>query len=74
MSTYPEYSRLDRLYYYLGDCHFWLRQYDQAAPFFAKVVSDYSGQKLAKDASKKLAEIEKLKAAATAAAAKPKKS
>ena len=74
MSTYPEYSRLDRLYYYLGDCHFWLRQYDQAAPFFAKVVSDYSGQKLAKDASKKLAEIEKLKAVATAAAAKPKKS
>jgi len=74
MSTYPEYSRLDRLYYYLGDCHFWLRQYDQAVPFFAKVVSDYPGQKLAKDATKKLAEIEKLKAAATAAAAKPKKS
>jgi hypothetical protein len=38
------------------------------------VVSDYPGQKLAKDATKKLAEIEKLKAAATAAAAKPKKS
>jgi len=74
MSTYPEYSRLDRLYYYLGSCYFWLRQYDQAVPFFAKVVSDYSGQKLAESASKKLAEIEKLKAAAAAAAAKPKKS
>ena len=72
MSTYPEYSRLDEIYYYPGDDHFWLRQYDQAAPFFAKVVSDYSGKKLADKASKKLAEIEKLKAAAVAAAAKPK--
>jgi outer membrane protein assembly factor BamD len=75
MSTYPEYSRLDRVYFYLGDCFFWLRIYDQAVPYFAKVVSDYPGQKLAKAAAKRLAEIEKLKAAAAAAAAaKPKKS
>lgn len=67
MSTYPEYSRLDRIYFYLGDSHFMLRQYDQAVPYFTKVVTDYPGGKLAKAAAKKLAEIEKLKAAASAA-------
>ncbi|HPW18765.1 MAG TPA: outer membrane protein assembly factor BamD [Candidatus Aminicenantes bacterium] len=72
MSTYPEYSRLDKVYFYLGDCNFQLRLYDQAAPFFSKVVSDYSGQKLAKTAAKKLAEIERLKKAAAAAAAQKK--
>jgi outer membrane protein assembly factor BamD len=61
MSTYPDFSRLDKIYFYLGDCHFMLRQYDQAVPFFTKVVSDYPGSKLAKKATKKLAEIERLK-------------
>lgn len=75
MSTYPEYSRLDEIYFYLGDSHFWMRQYDQAVPFFTKVVTDYPGKKLAKTATKKLQEIETLKAAAVkrqAEAGKPK--
>jgi len=63
MSTYPEYSRLDKIYFYLGSCHFMMRQYDQAVPYFTKVVTDYPGDKMAKTAAKKLAEIETLKAA-----------
>ncbi len=63
MSTYPEYSRLDKIYFFLGDCHLMMRQYDQAVPYLTKVVTDYSGGKLAKTAAKKLAEIETLKAA-----------
>lgn len=63
MSTYPEYSRLDSIYFYLGSSHFMMRQYDQAVPYFTKVVTDYPGGKLAKTAAKKLAEIETLKAA-----------
>lgn len=63
MTSYPEYSRLDEVYFYLGDCHFMMRQYDQALPFFTKVVTDYSGRPTAKTATKRLAEIEKLKAA-----------
>ncbi len=63
MTTYPEYSRLYDIYYYLGECHFQMRQYDQALPFFTKVVTDYPQQKLAKSATKRLAEIEKLKSA-----------
>lgn len=62
MTSYPDYSRLDEIYYYLGDCHFMIRQYDQAVPFFTKVVTDYPSRALAKAATKRLAEIEKLKA------------
>jgi outer membrane protein assembly factor BamD len=63
MTSYPDYSRLDEIYYYLGDCHFMMRQYDQAVPFFTKVVTDYPSRALAKAATKRLAEIEKLLAA-----------
>jgi outer membrane protein assembly factor BamD len=63
MTSYPEYSRLDEIYFYLGDCHFMMRQYDQALPFFTKVVTDYARRPLTKTATKRLAEIEKLKAA-----------
>jgi outer membrane protein assembly factor BamD len=66
MTSYPNYTGLDRVYFYLGDCHFMVRQYDQAAPFFTKVVSDYPNSKLAKTATKRLQEIPKLKAAAPA--------
>ena len=73
MNGYPGYSGMDQVYFYLGDSYFMMRQYDQAVPFFTKVVSDFSGRKLAKTATQRLAEIEKLKAAA-AAAPKVKKS
>jgi len=51
---------MDRVYYHLGDSHFRLKHYDQAVPFFAKVVTDHPGSKLAQTAMKTLAEIEKL--------------
>jgi len=63
MTSYPDYSQMEKIYYYLGDCHFMMRQYDQAVPFFTKVITDYPGAALAKEATKRLAEIEKLKAA-----------
>jgi outer membrane protein assembly factor BamD len=63
MTSYPDYSRLDEVYFYLGDCHFMMRQYDQAVPFFTKVITDYPSRALTKAATQRLAEIEKLKAA-----------
>ena len=61
MNLYPNYSDLDRVYYTLGDCYFLLNILDQAVPYFSKVVTDYPGQKTTESASKRLAEIEKLK-------------
>ena len=72
MNTYPNFTGLDRVYFYLGDCYFMINLFDQAFPFFTKVVTDYPGRKTAKTAASRLAEIEKRKAAA--AAAKDKKS
>jgi outer membrane protein assembly factor BamD len=63
MTSYPDYSHLEDIYFYLGDCHFMMKQYDQAIPFFTKVITDYPRVPLAKEATKRLAEIEKLKAA-----------
>ncbi len=72
MNTYPSYSGLDRVYFYLGDCYFMINLFDQAFPFFTKVVTDYPGRKVAKTATSRLAEIEKRRAAA--AVVKDKKS
>lgn len=62
MSKYPDYSGLAKVYFYLGDCYFMIRQFDQAFPYFTKVVTDYPGNKLAKTATKRLADIPRLKA------------
>jgi outer membrane protein assembly factor BamD len=61
MSLYPNYTSLDRVYYTLGDCYFLMNVLDQAVPYFSKVVTDYPGRNVAESASKRLAEIEKLK-------------
>jgi outer membrane protein assembly factor BamD len=64
MSQYPDFSGLAKVYFFLGDCYFMIRAYDQAFPYFTKVVTDYSGDKLAKTAAQRLADIPRLKAAA----------
>ena len=73
MNLYPNYSALDRVYYTLGDCYFLMNILDQAVPYFSKVVTDYPGQKTAESASKRLAEIEKLKKNPPSPKPKPKK-
>jgi len=73
MNLYPNYSDLDRVYYTLGDCYFLMNVFDQAVPYFSKVVTDYPGQKTAESASKRLAEIEKIKKNPPSPKPKPKK-
>ncbi len=60
MTIYPEYSGLGQVYYYLAESYYQMKQYDQALPFFSKVVTDYAGLKMAKAATRKLAEIERI--------------
>jgi len=63
MTTYPEYSRLDEVYFYLGESHFLMNLLDQAVPYFTKVVTDYPSKGLAKEATKRLSQIGNRKAA-----------
>jgi outer membrane protein assembly factor BamD len=68
MSTYPEYERLDSVYYYLGLSYLSSRQPEQAVPYLTKIVSDYPKSKFVKKATKSLKEIERLKKAKPAVA------
>lgn len=63
MTTYPDYSRMDEVYFYLGSSHLRMNQPDQALPFLTKVVTDYPRSKIAKKATKLLKEIEARKKA-----------
>jgi len=57
LTTYPNYSRMDQVYFYLGDSYFRWKKNDQAVPYLTKLVSDFSKSPLAKKAQDRLKEI-----------------
>ena len=61
MTTYPDYSDLDEVYYYLGECHFLMNNTTRPSPSSPRWSRTTPEQKTAKSATKRLAEIEKLK-------------
>jgi outer membrane protein assembly factor BamD len=58
LTTYPNYSHMEMVYFFLGDSHFLSRKLQEALPFFTKLVSDYPKSKYAKEATERLKEIE----------------
>ncbi len=66
MTTYPDYSRMDSVYYYLGES-FVMMAPEQARPYYTKLVTDYPKSPYVKKSTKRLKEIaERLKAAPAA--------
>ena len=61
MTTYPNFSRMDSVYYYLGESYFASNALDQAVPYFTKLVSDYPKSRLLKSATQRLKTIEERK-------------
>ncbi len=61
MSTFPDFKRMGELYFYMGSCNFFMKKYDEARPFFTKVVTDYANEKVARKAQKILKQMEGLK-------------
>lgn len=61
VSTYPDYSRMDEVYFYIADSYFKVNRIDQAVPFFTKLITDFPQSKLVTKAQKRLAEIESKK-------------
>ncbi len=59
LTAYPNYSGLERVYYYLGASFYKGKNYSQSSSFFTKLITDYPQSKFAKKAKKKLEEIEK---------------
>lgn len=61
MTNFPNYSRMNKVYYYLGDSYYKWEKTEESVPYFTKLISDYPQSKYAKKAQKKLKEIEKKK-------------
>jgi outer membrane protein assembly factor BamD len=58
MTDYPNFSKMDKVYFYLGDSYYKAKNFEESIPYFTKLISDFPKSKLAKKAQKKLKEIE----------------
>ena len=58
MTSYPDYSRMDEVYYYLGYSLFNMNLLSEAFPYLTKLVSDYPGSSYIKKATEMLKIIE----------------
>jgi len=58
MTTYPNYSKMDTAYFYLGESYFLSRATSQAVPYYTKLISDYPKSKLVKKGTQRLKDIE----------------
>jgi len=59
LTNYPEYTGMDKVYYYLGDSYFNWQKADQSVPYFRKLITDFPKSKYAIKAGARLKEIEK---------------
>lgn len=57
LTTFPNYSKIDKVYFYLADSYYKWGKKEESVPYFTKVVSDYPQSPLAKKAQEKLKEI-----------------
>lgn len=58
LTKYPEYKKMDAVYFYLGDSYFQGKKYDECYPYFTKLVTDYPQSKFVKEAQKRLKFLE----------------
>lgn len=59
LTEYPNYSKLDKVYFILADSYYKWNKAEQSVPFFTKLISDFPQSKYAKKAQENLKEIEK---------------
>jgi len=61
LTNYPNFSKMDSVYYYLGDSYFRSKLLELSFPYFTKLISDFPQSKFAKKAKARLEEIENKK-------------
>lgn len=54
LTKYPEFKKMDAIYFYLGDIYFQSKKYDESFPYLTKLVTDYPRSKFVKEAQKRL--------------------
>lgn len=57
ITTFPNYSKMDEVYFYLADSYLKWNKVDQSIPYFTKLISDFPESKYAEKAQKKMEEI-----------------
>lgn len=58
LTTYPEYSKMNEVYYFLADAYYRWQKPEEAVPYFTKLITDYPKSDYVRDAQKSLKEIE----------------
>lgn len=58
LTSYPNFSRMDKVYFYLGDSYYKWEKIDQAIPYLRKLISDFPESKFAKKAISRMKTIE----------------
>lgn len=61
LQTYPAFSKMDEVFYYIGDSYLRWGKTDQCQAYFIKVVTDYPKSKLVKKAQENLKILETAK-------------
>lgn len=59
LTAYPSYSKMDKVYYLLGDSYYKWNKIEESIPYFTKLISDLPQSKYAKKAQSRMEEIEK---------------
>jgi len=58
VTNYPGFTKMDAVFFYLGDSYFKGNQVEQSVPYFTKLVTDYPKSAFVKQAQERLKEIE----------------
>lgn len=60
LTRYPDFKKMDAVYFYLGDSYFKGRKYEESYPYFTKLITDYPNSKFVKEAQKRLKLLEEM--------------
>jgi outer membrane protein assembly factor BamD len=58
LTEYPNYSEMDKVYFYLGDSYYKWNKVEESIPYFRKLITDFPQSKFAKKATERMQEIE----------------
>ncbi len=59
LTDYPYFSRMDKVYFFLGDSYVKWNKFEEATPYLRKLITDYPESKYIKRATKRMKEMEK---------------
>jgi outer membrane protein assembly factor BamD len=59
LTDYPDFSKMDEVYYYLGDSYFKSKVFEESIPYFSKLITDFPESKFAEKAQKRMEDLEK---------------